>query len=163
MLGQRRRRWPNIETALDWCLVFAGMLPHVQNTILNPPPPLHDGFPFSMDGINNAGSMLAHRLRRWPSIGPALFLCLVFASACRKPFHIDVHGLHNIGPKLAHHLPCWPALCLYLVFIEASRMPSRELLPGSLSHFCACPRVIRHPSGRRPLSIYNLNGSSWCQ
>ena len=24
MLGQRRRRWPNIETALGECLVFAG-------------------------------------------------------------------------------------------------------------------------------------------
>ena len=24
MLGQRRRRWPNIKTTLDQCLVFAG-------------------------------------------------------------------------------------------------------------------------------------------
>ena len=27
MLGQRRRRWPNIETVLVECLVFAGMEP----------------------------------------------------------------------------------------------------------------------------------------
>ena len=25
MLGHRRRRWPNIDPALAWCLVFAGM------------------------------------------------------------------------------------------------------------------------------------------
>ena len=36
----------------------------------------------------NAASMLAHRLRRWPTIGPALGECLVFAGIVLHGFTV---------------------------------------------------------------------------
>ena len=36
MLGQRRRRWPNIKTALGECPVFAGLVPKKNKTFENP-------------------------------------------------------------------------------------------------------------------------------
>ena len=36
MLAQRRRRWTNIETTLDQCLVFTGLLPSYITVIVGP-------------------------------------------------------------------------------------------------------------------------------
>ena len=36
-------------------------------------------FPASTTHGSNVGPMLAHRLRRWPNIGPTLDRCVVFA------------------------------------------------------------------------------------
>ena len=59
MLGQRRKRWLNINSALVECIVCGG---NIANTVHSP----------------NAVSMLIHRLRRWPNIETALGECPMF-------------------------------------------------------------------------------------
>ena len=87
MLGQRRRRWPNIETTLGRRLVFVWskrtsmqVHPHKQTSFQDPltyPPPPPYILTHSRSAIHvtahwrhwqNAGLMLAHRLRRWPNV-----------------------------------------------------------------------------------------------
>ena len=63
MLGQRRRRWPNIKTTLAEHPCYLGTWIH----------------PTKHNALSNVWSMLVHRLRRWPTIPPTLSKRLVLA------------------------------------------------------------------------------------
>ena len=56
---------------------------------------------------NNAGLILAHRLRLWPNIRPTLLQRLVFF--CKH------ETFDHAGLRLAHHLRCWANLKAKLV------------------------------------------------
>ena len=65
MLGQRRRRWPNIKTSICWITgVYLLCINRDGSNIADKP---------------NTVLMLGHRLRRWPNIKPALHRHLLFA------------------------------------------------------------------------------------
>ena len=65
MLGQRRRRWTHIEPTVGITL----LLNHKTNTKV-----VTDSLPIELILIEiiTVGLMPAHRLRRWPSVKPAL-------------------------------------------------------------------------------------------
>ena len=64
MFGQRRSPWPNIETALGDCLVFA--LTAIRVTLYAPRGHYSD----NMTHWPKCEIMLGHRLRRWANIIP---------------------------------------------------------------------------------------------
>ena len=63
MLGQRRRRWPNIETTLGEFLMLAGTC--------SPPPHLED--PQHTQNVDPS-PMLGQRRRRWTNIRPTYYV-----------------------------------------------------------------------------------------
>ena len=95
MLGQRRRRWPNIKPTLFQCLVFAGSLSpeaHCQLSLVCQSCVHHllynhilydciSKSPVSTIHCYNADLMLGQRRRRWTKIKYPLCQCLVFAGS----------------------------------------------------------------------------------
>ena len=96
MLGQRRRRWPNIKSALDLRLVFVERASFYIKTvdIVTLPTVRCQPYHFEvfarlwrsvwwlsvwMRHLPNAGTALGQRRRRWDNIVPTLDECFVFA------------------------------------------------------------------------------------
>ena len=86
MLGQRLRRWPNITPTLVHRLVFASYSPanathrpHVGPMVDRCVVFASSALPANTRHRAIVGSMLVHRLRRWPNIKPTMAQCLVFA------------------------------------------------------------------------------------
>ena len=73
MLGRRRRRWANINPALGQCIVFVGLCL------------LHEN---CTQQTRDIGTMLVHRLRRWPNTKTRLVIisCLLEFYSKRKIF-----------------------------------------------------------------------------
>ena len=69
MLAHRLRRWPNIETTLSKCPVFAGRLPTMTGSI--------GLIPADSRRWINAGLALVQRRRRWTNVKPTLIERLV--------------------------------------------------------------------------------------
>ena len=76
VLGQRRRRWPNINPTLGQLPVFAGKVGNLENFRHCP----------------NVGLMLVNRLRDWHNIKPALAQRLLFAEN-----HSNIEQLRHVS------------------------------------------------------------------
>ena len=142
MLGQRRRRWTIIRTALGQCIVFASRAT----------------FPANSQCWVNAGLLLGHRLGRWPNSNRALVQrgvcwlgmlsgtsevqCIVFAS--RATFPANSQFWVNAGLLLGHRLGRWPNSNRALVQRGVCWL---GMLSGTLE--VQCPAIIPL-SGRGP-------------
>ena len=93
MLGYGLRRWSNIKLTFVQHLVIS----RIRLNLEGPPRGLRVSRKFVMNAntryLTNIGSMLVHRLRRWPIIDPTLGQCLVFDVYAGLIHLVSVEGI----------------------------------------------------------------------